>query len=754
LDTNLKDDKQNNNIEKVNQNEVKDSNTINEQSIDNKEFVREKYDQGDKISENKDSIRSNKRSSNIFTSTLAIILMIFLFATASVSSYMPIRNSILNADKNVENYIQSNELVYRLASLTEYLYKTRIQDVDWYSQRDENINSIKYYITNSDNSININNMPELTNKKLEKEIENSQFYLKAKLYKDGRVDVSTSLGNQFNTGLFINNVNLEEWEDSRSDEEYTQNIKKATESIDYKDEEDAKDKTKEELEELEITYIIPKDLENYNDSFVKDMKYHYTTSEYLILILIIGAVSILLLIITGLSIPYSYQERAIISRLYNKMFLELKALLWLAFMLICMLTFELLNPYYGNTDPSIMNIIYDGNIYFYLIGIPLTFVLYLLTYLSIIYMKYIYHSGFKKGFVENSFMGRIGFAIFRRLKRALVKLMTLDISKDPNRSIFILLAVNLFILWIIAISDGLGFILAIIWAVFIFKYLVNFMLEIRDVYGASSQLSKGDFNINLDEDTGMLTPISKNLNNIKEGFKLAVDKEIKSERMKSELISNVSHDLKTPLTSIITYVDLLKDENITRDDQRKYINILDRKSKRLNILIEDLFEASKAGSGNIELSLEEIDIIALFRQTLGEMEEKINNSNLIMRVNIPDDKVICKLDGRRTYRIFENIMENVLKYTMANTRVYIDVIEEDREVQFIFKNISSYEMNFDAKEITERFTRGDESRNTEGSGLGLSIAKSLVELQDGRMNISIDGDLFKLTLTFLKYKSN
>ena len=750
----MKDDKQNNNIEKVNQNEVKDSNTINEQSIDNKEFVREKYDQGDKISENKDSIRSNKRSSNIFTSTLAIILMIFLFATASVSSYMPIRNSILNADKNVENYIQSNELVYRLASLTEYLYKTRIQDVDWYSQRDENINSIKYYITNSDNSININNMPELTNKKLEKEIENSQFYLKAKLYKDGRVDVSTSLGNQFNTGLFINNVNLEEWEDSRSDEEYTQNIKKATESIDYKDEEDAKDKTKEELEELEITYIIPKDLENYNDSFVKDMKYHYTTSEYLILILIIGAVSILLLIITGLSIPYSYQERAIISRLYNKMFLELKALLWLAFMLICMLTFELLNPYYGNTDPSIMNIIYDGNIYFYLIGIPLTFVLYLLTYLSIIYMKYIYHSGFKKGFVENSFMGRIGFAIFRRLKRALVKLMTLDISKDPNRSIFILLAVNLFILWIIAISDGLGFILAIIWAVFIFKYLVNFMLEIRDVYGASSQLSKGDFNINLDEDTGMLTPISKNLNNIKEGFKLAVDKEIKSERMKSELISNVSHDLKTPLTSIITYVDLLKDENITRDDQRKYINILDRKSKRLNILIEDLFEASKAGSGNIELSLEEIDIIALFRQTLGEMEEKINNSNLIMRVNIPDDKVICKLDGRRTYRIFENIMENVLKYTMANTRVYIDVIEEDREVQFIFKNISSYEMNFDAKEITERFTRGDESRNTEGSGLGLSIAKSLVELQDGRMNISIDGDLFKLTLTFLKYKSN
>ena len=750
----MKDDTKNNNIEKVNQNEIKDSNTINEQSTDNKEFVSEKHDQGDKISENKDSIRLNKRSSNILTSTLAIILIIFLFATASVSSYMPIRNRILNTDKNVENYIQSNELVYRLSSLTEYLYKTRIQDVEWYSHRDENINSIKYYITNSDNSININNIPELTNKKLEKEIENSQFYLKAKLYKDGKVDVSTSLEGQFNTVLFINNLNLEEWEDVQSDEEYPENMKGTRESTDSTDEEVAKDKTKKELEELEITYIIPKDLESYNDSFVKDMKYHYTTSEYLMLILIIGAVSILLLIIIGLSIPYSYQERAIISRLYNKMFLELKGLLCFVLLFFFLCGINIFIPYYDNAVLDIINIIYEGDITFYLIGIPLTFSLYLLIYLNLIYMKYIYFTGFKKGFIENSFMGRIGFSILRRLKRALVKLMTLNISKDPNRSIFILLAVNLFILWIIAISGGVGFILATIWAVFIFKYLVNFMLQIKDIYSASSQLSKGDFNINLDEDTGMLTPISKNLNNIKEGFKLAVDKEIKSERMKSELISNVSHDLKTPLTSIITYVDLLKDENITRDDQRKYIDILDRKSKRLNILIEDLFEASKAGSGNIELSLEEIDIIALFRQTLGEMEEKINNSNLIMRVNIPDDKVICKLDGRRTYRIFENIMENVLKYTMANTRVYIDVIEEDREVQFIFKNISSYEMNFDAKEITERFTRGDESRNTEGSGLGLSIAKSLVELQDGRMNISIDGDLFKLTLTFLKYKSN
>jgi len=168
------------------------------------------------------------------------------------------------------------------------------------------------------------------------------------------------------------------------------------------------------------------------------------------------------------------------------------------------------------------------------------------------------------------------------------------------------------------------------------------------------------------------------------------------------------------------------------------------------VLIEDLFEASRASSGNIELHPEKLDVIALLRQTLGELEEKINESTLQIKVSLPEGKVLCELDGRRTYRVFDNIINNILKYSMANTRVYIDAEERDRDISFFFKNISAYEMNFDSSEITERFTRGDKSRNTDGSGLGLAIAKSLVELQKGRLDINIDGDLFKLIVTFPK----
>jgi signal transduction histidine kinase len=197
----------------------------------------------------------------------------------------------------------------------------------------------------------------------------------------------------------------------------------------------------------------------------------------------------------------------------------------------------------------------------------------------------------------------------------------------------------------------------------------------------------------------------------------------------------------------------LKKEDIKNETQKEYIEVLDRKSKRLKVLIEDLFEASKASSGNIDLHLEKVDVIALFRQTLGELEEKINQSTLQMKMNLPENKVICQLDGRRTYRVFENIMSNILKYAMPHSRVYIDVSEGEKEISFTFKNISAYEMNFDAKEITERFTRGDKSRNTEGSGLGLAIAKSLMELQNGNLIVTIDGDLFKVMLTFLKAKN-
>lgn len=233
-------------------------------------------------------------------------------------------------------------------------------------------------------------------------------------------------------------------------------------------------------------------------------------------------------------------------------------------------------------------------------------------------------------------------------------------------------------------------------------------------------------------------------------FNKAVDSAVKSERMKSELITNVSHVLKTPLTSIINYIDFLDNDSISEENKKKYIGVLKERSARLKLLIEDLFEVTKVSSGNIELNMENIDLNSLLRQTFGEFEDKIKNSNLEFIKNINENKIYIYADGRRLFRVFQNLISNILKYSMDNTRVYIDTIEKENIVQIEFKNISKYILDTNEDELLERFKRGDSSRTTEGNGLGLAIAKSLTELQKGHFKIKIDGDLFKVTLTFNK----
>lgn len=220
--------------------------------------------------------------------------------------------------------------------------------------------------------------------------------------------------------------------------------------------------------------------------------------------------------------------------------------------------------------------------------------------------------------------------------------------------------------------------------------------------------------------------------------------------MKTELISNVSHDLKTPLTSIITYIDLLKDENLSRGNREEYLEVLDRKSQRLKDLIEDLFEVSKATSGDINLNIIDVDIVSLMKQTLLELSDKINESDLIIKKNLPSEKVVLRLDSQRTFRVFENLIINITKYSMKGSRVYIDILEGLDNVTISFKNIAAEEIDYDVNYITDRFVRGDKSRNTEGSGLGLAIAKSFVELQGGSFEVSNDGDLFKVIIVFKK----
>ena len=269
-------------------------------------------------------------------------------------------------------------------------------------------------------------------------------------------------------------------------------------------------------------------------------------------------------------------------------------------------------------------------------------------------------------------------------------------------------------------------------------YLDKIMIGAKD--GARGQLN---YKIDV-KGEGHLGELANNINNIKEGLRKSVENEMKSENMKTELITNVSHDLKTPLTSIINYIDLLKRENIEPESARDYVNILDKKSQRLKVLIEDLFEASKAASGAMELNISKLDIGQLLRQALGENDERFNEKQLEVKLNIPDEKIFINGDGKRLYRVFENLISNAVKYSLSNTRVYIDMSKnEENEVTIVMKNISAYELNFDVNEITNRFKRGDSSRSTDGSGLGLAIAKSIVELHGGKFNIEIDGDLFK-----------
>ncbi len=279
---------------------------------------------------------------------------------------------------------------------------------------------------------------------------------------------------------------------------------------------------------------------------------------------------------------------------------------------------------------------------------------------------------------------------------------------------------------------------------------IYYVICLRNLQKAGEKIAKGDFEHRVDLKflRGNLLSFGKHLNNIGKGMESAVSNEIKSERLKTELITNVSHDIKTPLTSIINYVDLIKKENPENEKVNEYIAVLDKQSSRLKKLIEDLIEASKASTGNIAVNYEPCELGVLLTQTAGEYEERAQKNGLEILIEKDENPIMIMADGRHLWRIFDNLMNNICKYSQKGTRVYLSLKKFNNKAVVTFRNISKTSLNISSDELMDRFVRGDSSRNTEGSGLGLSIARSLVELQNGKMILNIDGDLFKVLITF------
>ncbi|MFQ7550106.1 MAG: sensor histidine kinase [Blautia marasmi] len=340
------------------------------------------------------------------------------------------------------------------------------------------------------------------------------------------------------------------------------------------------------------------------------------------------------------------------------------------------------------------------------------------------------------------------------IKNVYNSMLHVNLKDDTTKVLIKVVLINFIILGFISLMWVWGIGALIIYSIALFfllrKYCNDLQKQYHRLLDATNQLADGNLNGTIPEELGVFEPFREEITKIQSGFKMAVDEEVKSQKMKTDLITNVSHDLKTPLTAIITYVDLLKDENLPDEERRRYIDVLEQKSTRLKLLIEDLFEISKATSRNVTLNIMDVDIVSLMQQAKLELQDKIEASNLYFRWRLPEDKVVLPLDSQKTYRVFENLLVNITKYAMPRTRVYVDMENDEKRVRISMKNISASELNFNPSEITERFVRGDVSRNTEGSGLGLAIAKSFVELQGGNLQIMVDADLFTVEIVFPK----
>lgn len=366
--------------------------------------------------------------------------------------------------------------------------------------------------------------------------------------------------------------------------------------------------------------------------------------------------------------------------------------------------------------------------------------------IDIYYVKYSLCSGFVRFLKEDTWLGNRIMELYGGIK----DLSNYDLDQKIKSLILKGVLLNTVLMFLCALFWG--WLLVLIYGVVSYIFLLHQAQRIVKEYDKLlvrlDRIAQGDFKVDDQYQTSILPSLQEKLDTVQEDFEEAIKERVRSQNLRTELITNVSHDLKTPLTGIKSYLELLNDSQLSAEDKEEYLIRLNQYTDRLSKLIEDLFEVSKANSGNIQLETQNVDIVSLVEQVLVENETMLEKKGLSPVIRKPEEPILCLLDGDKTVRIFENLLSNVAKYALENTRVFVTIEKNQDQVDITIQNISKTPLDFDPQDITERFVRADQSRHEEGSGLGLAIVKSFCEIQNGSFTVQLDGDVFKAIVSF------
>lgn len=366
--------------------------------------------------------------------------------------------------------------------------------------------------------------------------------------------------------------------------------------------------------------------------------------------------------------------------------------------------------------------------------------------IDIYYVKYSLCSGFVRFLKEDTWLGNRIMELYGGIK----DLSNYDLDQKIKSLILKGVLLNTVLMFLCALFWG--WLLVLIYGVVSYIFLLHQAQRIVKEYDKLlvrlDRIAQGDFKVDDQYQTSILPSLQEKLDTVQEDFEEAIKERVRSQNLRTELITNVSHDLKTPLTGIKSYLELLNDSQLSAEDKEEYLIRLNQYTDRLSKLIEDLFEVSKANSGNIQLETQNVDIVSLVEQVLVENETMLEKKGLSPVIRKPEEPILCLLDGDKTVRIFENLLSNVAKYALENTRVFVTMEKNQDTVDIMIQNISKTPLDFDPHDITERFVRADQSRHEEGSGLGLAIVKSFCEIQNGSFTVQLDGDVFKAIVSF------